>query len=152
MTTYTEAVDEMLTRVDDAISTYGPANFNYTPELEIEGVRETDTKAQLKKVWCRTVVRNTEDRQNTLGTDDSTANAVEFISRGVLITQVFIPRSNDRLLPKARVFAQAVRDKFRRANDCVQYQRATMRELAPEKRWYRINITVDYHFTQTVSN
>lgn len=152
MTTYSEAVDLMLSRVQDAANAKAQDILGYEPELEVEGVRDTTPNERQKKVWYRAVVRNALEEQSTLGTDDSLANTVEYESTGILIIQVYMPRSKNTDLPKGRLLAEEIRNAFRRASTDIWYKNATLKENRPEKRWNSITVTVEYNFTELVSN
>lgn len=148
MTTYSEAIDLMFARLEAVVNAKGQELYGYVPETEYEGVR--DTERGKRKVWLRPTLRTVNEEQITLGTDDSVANVKDYESNGVLIIQLFFPRSVKTALVQGRLFAEAVRNEFRKPSACIWYSNASLKPQQPGTKWYQINVTVDYRYDEQV--
>ena len=153
--TYEEAIDAMFKTFADAWNADASAIVGYLPDVRYEGVPddEDDDKRHAKqsKYWARLTVRNAVERQATLGTPHGPGTH-EYESFGTVSVQLFLPKKDGRALVVGRRLGMLARNAFRgvASGDEVWYTDATLRERNPEDRWYRIDVTATYRFTETV--
>lgn len=150
MTTYEEAIDLMYGAFKTAWDAEASGIIGYTPEVEYEGVRD-NRHAKGGKAFARLSVRNVIERQATLGSPGG-AGKHEYETIGLMVVQLFLPKSDNTAMVSGRRLAQLVRNTYRSvsAGGEVWFRDATIREQPPGNRWYQINVTIEYNFMETV--
>lgn len=154
--TYEEAIDAMFATFNTAWNAGAAAIVGYVPDVRYEGVPDEDDgdskrHAPTSKYWARLTVRNALEQQATLGTPHGPGTH-EYESVGTLSIQLFLPKKEADAMVIGRRLGMLARNAFRgvASGDEVWYNDATLRERAPEDRWYRIDVTATYRFMETV--
>lgn len=148
MTTYDTAIDTMYGVFKAAWDTGASPIMGYLPDVEYDEPDE-EGHAPIKQAFARLSVRNVAEGQLAMGNCEGHTKLYETL--GLLIIQVFVPKSDNTGVVRGRALAVLVRDAYRTAGvgGEVWFKNATIREQPPGKRWRQFNINVEYDFTET---
>ena len=150
MTTYEEAIDVMYVVFKAAWDSGASLIVGYTPAV-LYDEPSSDGHDSLDKIFARVTVRNALEDQSSLGSPDGPGQH-KYTSEGILIIQIFVPKSDDEGVTLGRRLGMLVRDAFRTAGTAgeVEFTGVTLREQPPREGWRYFNVNADYTFMETV--
>lgn len=143
--TYAEAVDEMFALVQTTVVNDTSAIIGYELQVEWVGV-ENETPLDLTKYWIRV-------SENTVTEEQATLRNGSFKTRyetdGLIIVQLFCPKSDAQAMEKGRSLAMLLRNTFRgKSTDCVWFRNSRINNLPAEDNWLRFNIISEYEYDE----
>jgi len=143
--TYDEAIDQIFSIFRTAWNAKSAAIVGYIPEVRWPGVEEPDTP-NTDKFWVRVSQQTVKEGQSTLRNDGCT----RYTTDGLLFIQLFCPKSDSKSMEKGRKLAMLARDAYRgnSTDGKVWFRDARIKELPPEKDWYRFNIIAEYEYDE----
>lgn len=146
MTTYTEAVDQILATVNTAWQSSTTAVVGYVPDIYWQGVEEPK-KPDLTKYWARVSQVGFNDEQSTLRNGDSEQR---YTTNGNVYVQIFAPKKDSLGMTNGRELATIARNSFRgtTTDGCVWFKNARIVELDPEESFYRLNVIAEYEYDE----
>jgi hypothetical protein len=147
MTTYENAIDIMYGVFKTAWDSGASPIIGYVPNAYYDEPATGDHDS-LGVAFARLTVRNVAEGQITLGSPDGPGTH-EYGTIGLLIAQIFVPKSDTSGVTSGRRLAKLVRDAYRVAGGEVWFKDVTVREQPPGDRWRQFNVNVEYDFTET---
>ena len=132
MTTVSDAKKELLSAFTTAWASRTPVTFDnesFNPPSD--------------GAWLRTVIRNTDSAQETLGRVTNR----KFERIGVVLTQVFTPSNGGT--SEADALSMAVRDIFEGTRiGGVVLNNVVIREIGVDGKWYQVNVEASFFYTE----
>jgi hypothetical protein len=124
----------------------------YVPEIHWQGVEKRGLP-DANHTWLRFSQQTVDERQSTLSSDVFQFGEKRYSIEGVLIIQIFAPKSEMRAWENCGKYAQIVKNMFRGqgTQNCIWFRNARIQELPQEELYYRMNVTVEYYYDE-VSN
>jgi len=146
-TTYSNAIDEinaMFWTDWNSVKTSDLAG--YVPEVRwqhVEGVAPPDGS----KFWARVSSQTAFEEQTALAGNDG---ARRYTASGIVIVQLYCPKSLSRAGEIGRKLAEVARNSFRgkSTSSSVWFRNARINELAPEENVYRFNIVAEFNYDE----
>lgn len=145
-TTYDEAFDTITNMLIGAWPTVAAdvmGDATPAPELRITGVEKG---AIPETNFIRFTMKPVIERQSTLR---DTADQ-RYTSVGLIIIQVFTPKSDVRCAEMLRKYSQVARDLFRgkTLDGCIWFRNVHIQSLDPEAKYQRANVMGTYEFDE----
>lgn len=143
--TYKTALDEIFGLVTETVQASGQSIVGYVPEIRYQG-NPKETVPGTDKLWLRLSIQTVDEDQRTFANDQKV-----YESEGLVFVQIFVPKTSNGLWSKGTALAVVLRDAFRGAGGagCVWYRRSKVAELLPEADFLRVNVTSEYHYSET---
>lgn len=147
--TYTEAKDAMRQRFYDKWRVESPAIVGYTPDVYWKNT-EKDFVPPRDKYWCRFSTQTVIEGQDTLSTCVGEPGKLRYEAQGLVIIQLFCPKSDIQADEKGSKLAEIARDAFRGKNiNGVWFRNARINDgLTPEDLYYRFNVVAEFIYNE----
>ena len=142
---YSQAVSEINKIFNDKWIAESSAIGTYIPEIRWNGIEKLD-KPDPSKFWLYHSVYNVTDEQKTLS--NNVVGGKRYQSEGVILIQLFCPKSILNSKDKGRKLASIARNAYRSVQSEVDFKNATIKDIDPEELYYRFNVIVDYSFDE----
>jgi len=142
--TYIEAVDELFGMLLDVVHTESAAIIGYEPEIRWPG-EAAGIKPPKERYWSRASEQIVTDGQVSL----ANAQGIKvYEATGLCYLQIFCPRNLDGSLDKGRLFAQAVRNKFRRGSPSgeIWFRNQRIVKQPETAEAYPLNVVIEFSF------
>ena len=142
---YTEAINEMFTLLDVAIKTQAASVIGYVPHIMWPGIEE-DTRLDHSKYYVRMTQKGIDEPQTAFCGDVDRL----YEPFGLLIIQLFTPKSQELGLTKGRELSSIIKKAYRGKTTPgrIWFRNVSVRELKPELNYYRFNIVVQYEYNE----
>jgi len=143
--TYEEAIDQIFGIFRAAWFTNSEAIVGYVPELRWWGVEEPN-EPNTSVFWARVSQQTVTEEQSTL----QNGECIRYETEGLVFVQLFCPKSDAKSIEKGRKLAMLARDAYRgnSTDGNVWFRDARIKELDPEKDWFRFNVVAEYTYDE----
>lgn len=141
---YSEAIDAMFSRFYTDWLSGTTAIVGTVPEVFWQGV-ELPEKPIVDEFWCMVSTQTVMSEQATFRN-----NIKRYTTSGLLVVQLFCPRSDSQSMQKGRELAELVQTTFRSGETAngVWFRKVRINELPAEENSYRFNVVVEYEFDE----
>lgn len=148
MPSYSKAIDLIYGRFKAAWDADAGAIAGYVPKVEYDNP-STANYASLDTIFARLTVRNTFEGLIGFGELGGAKRLYE--TNGLLVIQIFVPKTDNSGTQVGRRLAEMARDAYRVAgyDSDLWYRDAAVFEQPPDERWKQFNVNVDYDYTDT---
>ncbi len=149
-TEYVVARKEMFALFKETWDAGSLAIAGYIPEVRYQGVEKAE-KPPTGKHWARISTQVVTEMQASLSNNVFEAGKKRFEVAGLVIVQLFAPKSVATGFDELAKLGQVARGAFRgrkTASNEVWFYNARINELAPEELFYRINVIAEFEFCE----
>lgn len=148
-TDYSTAISEMAKLFKAAWLANSGAIFGYVPAVQYRGV-EPPGKIDRSKVWAAFTTQNVDEGQNSLSTCVDQPHKRMYGGAGLVIVQLFLPKTVDNAEFLGRELAEVGRNAFRGKKTAggVVFYNARVNDVTPEELFYRYNVVAEYEFNE----
>jgi len=146
--TYAQAIDEIFARFNQVWQTETLSILTDVPEIRWQGV-EAPEKPPNNLYWVRVSQETIGEQQITLRNPSC---GQRYRTDGILVAQLFCPRSDSRAMEIGRSLSTIAKNAFRayKTEGGVWFRNSSVSELEPEDKWIRFNISVLYQYDETI--
>lgn len=148
--TYTEAIDAIFTRfrttwIDGRVLSL----LSYDTEIRWTGILKEDPPVS-NRFWVRVSQQTVLERQQTLSSCEGLPGKKRWRTHGLVIVQLFCPKSVARNMELGRKLAIIARDAFRgKTAGNVWFYRARIQDnIPPEQEVNRFNVVAEYEYDE----
>lgn len=147
--TYDEAIDEIYGLLYAAWQSSTASIAGYVPAIRWAGKEEPE-KPDGSLFWARCSASNVVEPQTSLSNCVEQPGNSRYTPVGVVIVQLFCPKSDATAMEKGRLLAQVARNAFRGKTTPgkVWFRNARIHEIEPEDLFYRLNIIAEYEYDE----
>jgi len=142
-----QAVTEINKLFNDAWTSGATSIAGYVPEIRWNG-NERPSKPDSSKFWCYHSVFNTGEEQKTLSNAVTSPGSKRYESEGLIIIQIYCPKSILNSKDKGRQLATVAKNAYRGVQSDVDFKNVRIVDVDPEELYYRFNVVVDYSFDE----
>ena len=147
MIKYDGATSEMYAFFWEAWKLGAPPIVGYLPEIRWMGVpfRELPPSSQF---WARASIQTMGTQQATLSTCEGAPYQRKYNTYGLVVIQVFCPRSDTQAAEKGRQLAMVAQEAFqgRATENKIWFRKVRITELPPEELYERFNIIGEFNY------
>ena len=142
------AIDEIYGLFNTAWEANAAAEVGYTPEIRWLGVEERDVLDPSKYAARASVLLADEDQDGPRGPEMTTA----FTIYGIVVIQIFAPRSESDSMTKGQLLAKIAKDAYRgkKTSGGIWFKNCRVKTLEPEEKFRRFNVICDFQFGETM--
>jgi len=120
------------------------AEGSYEPKVYFQNI-EIIASVPLRQHFAILTIENINSEQSSLPGSQFENNGTKFNTIGVGFVQLFF--SKDSYSTEEEEYLSAIaQDIFTKKLDCVWFRRSTIKDLEPEEKHYRTNVTFEYEF------
>lgn len=151
--TYTEAIDAIFTKFRSTwIDGRVLALLGYDTETRWPGILKENAPVS-NRFWVRVSQQTVLERQQTLSSCEGLPGKRRFRTHGLVMIQLFCPRSVERSVELGRKLAIIARDAFRGktagVNGDIWFYRARIQDnIPPEQEVNRFNVVAEYEYDE----
>lgn len=148
-TTLSNAVAELNKLFNDYWKLNTVAIAGYIPEIRWNG-NEKSTAPDSSKFWCYHSVLNVTEEQKTLSNAVAAPGQKRYESEGIIIVQLYCPKSILNSKDKGRQLATVAKNSYRGKQTVTGIWLRNVRivDVEPEELYYRFNVIGDYSFDE----
>jgi len=148
-TTFSNAVNELNKLFNDYWKANTTSICGYVPEIRWNGIEKADAPDS-SKFWCFHSVLNADEEQKTLSVSVGLPGQKRYESYGIIIVQLYCPKSILNSKDKGRQLATVAKNCYRgkQTSGGVWLKNVRIIDVDPEELCYRFNIIADYSFDE----
>lgn len=152
-TTYEQATDAIYGHADNCIKTLVTEYLGYTPVTKWPFVTSVSVPDS-ERLWLRVSSQIIDESQSTLSVTSGEPGKKLFETFGILFIEIYCPKKIGNAASAVRRISHILRNNFRKIpsdNLGIIYKNAKINDgLLPEELYYRINVTVEFEYNETV--
>ena len=156
--TYEKAVDEMFAQFLNAWNAGSAAIVGYVPEIRWTGVKPPEGQPEKPagdKYWARVTQETVIEEQTSLSANVAnvelgTLPASRYTASGLLVIQLFCPKSDARSMEFGRKLAMLARSAYRgkKTESGVWFLNVRIQPLDSEELWNRFNVVAETEYDE----
>lgn len=146
MTSFVQGQDDIREFIYSRWVDRTPEIFGEVPEMRFQGVELNDPPA-VPTFWGRLSVMSLTDQQATLSTRSVVSYTRRYRDNGLVVVQLFGPRTGEKAQEKLLLLAQIVQNRLRggKTESGIWFRNARIDpNLAHENLFQRVNVICDY--------
>jgi len=146
---YDAAISEMAKLFKAAWLVNSGAVFGYVPAVEWYGIEDKE-KIDRSKVWVAFTTQSVIEEQGSLSTCVDQADTRMYDAAGLVIIQLFLPKSVDNAVFLGRQLAKVARNAFRgkKTDGGIVFYNVRINNVDPEDQFYRFNVVAEYEYSE----
>lgn len=147
--TYPQAVDEIFGQFHNEWLASSAAIAGYVPHIYWKGVEEPE-KIDGSAYFVRASQQTVAEGQGSLTTQIGATTKRRWRTVGLVVIQIFCPRSDVQGMERGRLLAELARNCFRgqATENGVWFRNARIIEQPPEELFNRFNIVAEYEYDE----